>query len=66
MKFPITFEQFKNDPTKAIMFLLLFVVLFLYIRSESQVKEVNIDCNKRLVQCESELKKMSQMLIVGV
>jgi hypothetical protein len=62
MKFPIDFEQFKSDPSKAIMFLLLFVVLFLYLRSESQSKQVSIDCQKRLIQCESELRKMSQML----
>jgi len=62
MKLPITFNEFKNDPSKAIMFLLLFVVLFLYLRSESQSKQVSIDCQKRLIQCESELRKMSQML----
>ena len=28
MKLPITFEQFKSDPSKAIMFLLLGVVQY--------------------------------------
>ena len=62
MKLPITFEQFKSDPTKAIMFLLLFVVLGLYMRSESQSKQINADCQRRLAQCEMELKKMSKSL----
>lgn len=62
MKLPINFDQFKNDPTKAIMFLLLFVVLGLYMRSESQSKQINADCQRRLAQCEMELKKMSKSL----
>jgi hypothetical protein len=62
MKFPISFEQFKSDPSKAIMFLLLFVVLGLYLRSESQAKQINADCQRRLAQCEMELRKMSKSL----
>lgn len=62
MKLPINFNEFKSDPTKAIMFLLLFVVLGLYMRSESQSKQINADCQRRLSQCEMELKKMSKSL----
>lgn len=62
MKLPIDFDQFKTDPTKAIMFLLLFVVLGLYLRSESQAKQINVECQKRLTQCESELRKLSKSL----
>ena len=62
MKLPINFNEFKSDPTKAIMFLLLFVVLGLYMRSEAQSKQINKDCQKRLAQCEYELRKMSKSL----
>ena len=62
MKLPISFSEFKSDPSKAIMFLLLFVVLALYIRSENQAKQINADCQKRLVLCEQELKKISKSL----
>jgi hypothetical protein len=62
MKLPIDFEQFKTDPIKALMFLLLFVVLGLYLRSESQAKEINAECQKRLTMCENELRKMSKSL----
>jgi hypothetical protein len=62
MKLPIDFEQFKSDPSKAIMFLLLFVVLGLYLRSENQSKQINADCQRRLALCEMELKKMSKSL----
>jgi hypothetical protein len=62
MKLPIDFEQFKTDPVKALMFLLLFVVLGLYLRSEAQAKEINAECQKRLTMCENELRKMSKSL----
>lgn len=62
MKLPITFSEFKSDPSKAIMFLLLFVVVLLYIRAEAQSKAINADCQKRLSQCEQELRKMSKSL----
>ena len=62
MKFPITFDQFKSDPSKAIMFCLLFVALGLYIRAENQSKQINSDCQKRLDRCEQELRKISKSL----
>ena len=62
MKLPLSFEQFKSDPTKAIMFLLLGVVSVLYYRSEAQARDINERCEKRLVLCENELRKMSRSL----
>lgn len=62
MKLPIDFDQFKSDPLKAIMFLLLGVVSVLYYRSENQSKEINERCEKRLQICELRLEKMSKML----
>jgi hypothetical protein len=62
MKLPITFEQFKSDPSKAIMFLLLGVVSIMYYRAEAQSKEINERCEARLKQCEVKLEKMSAQL----
>ena len=62
MKLPITFEEFKSDPGKAIMFLLLVVVSVLYYRTESQSKGINERCESRLALCESKLDKLSQQL----
>ena len=62
MKLPIDFEQFRKDPSKAISYLLLFVVCVLYWRSEAQAKAINEDCHKRLIRCEIQLQKMSKML----
>ena len=62
MKLPIDFDQFKQDPSKAISYLLLFVVCALYWRSESQAKSINAQCERRLHRCEIQLQKMSKML----
>lgn len=62
MKLPISFEQFSKDPTKGLLFLLLFVVVALYVRAEKQAKYANSVCEKRLERCEFELRKMSSML----
>jgi hypothetical protein len=62
MKLPLSFEQFKSDPTKAIMFLLLGVVSVLYLRSEGQSKDINLKCEKRLLVCEGKLDKLTHAL----
>jgi hypothetical protein len=54
MKLPITFEQFKSDPSKAIMFLLLGVVSVLYYRAEAQSKAINERCEKRRAKLRGE------------
>lgn len=62
MKFPITFDEFRQDPSKAIMFLLLVVVSVLYIRTENQSKSINDRCEARLLECEAKLEKLSKQL----
>jgi hypothetical protein len=62
MKFPITFEEFKSDPSKAVMFLLLIVVSVLYYRTEAQANDINERCEKRLFECEAKLEKLSKQL----
>lgn len=62
MKLPIDFEQFKSDPTKAIMFLMLGVVSVLYYRAEAQSKAINDRCETRLEQCEAKLDKLTHQL----
>ena len=62
MKFPITFSEFKSDPSKSIMFVLLVFSFLLYLRAESQSKAINADCQRRLTRCELELRAMSKAL----
>lgn len=62
MKFPITFDEFRQDPSKAVMFLLLIVVSVLYYRTETQANDINERCEKRLLECEAKLEKLSRQL----
>lgn len=58
----LSFEQFRKDPQKAMMFLMLFAVSALYVRAERQSYLATAQCEKRLVRCENELRKLSAML----
>jgi len=62
VKLPITFDEFKSDPSKAITFLMLVVVSVLYYRAERQSKAINDRCEKRLEVCEAKVERMSRML----
>lgn len=58
----ITFEQFRKDPQKALMFTMIFAMSALYIRAERQSNLATAQCEKRLIKCETELRKMSAIL----
>jgi hypothetical protein len=62
MKFPISFEQFKSDPLKALLLISFSAMSVLYYRAEAQSKEINERCEARLKQCEAKLEKMSAQL----
>jgi hypothetical protein len=49
MKFPISFEQFKSDPLKALLLISFSAMSVLYYRAEAQSKEIN-------ERCESDCK----------
>jgi hypothetical protein len=55
MKLPITFEQFKSDPLKALLLICFSVMSVMYYRAEAQSKEINERCEARLKQCEAKL-----------
>ena len=58
----LTFEQFRKDPQKALMFAMIFAMTALYIRAERQAYLATAQCEERLVRCETELRKLSTML----
>ena len=62
MKLPITFEDFRNDPLKALLLICFSVMSVMYYRAENQSKEINERCELRLKQCEAKLEKMSAQL----
>ena len=62
MKFPISFEQFKSDPLKALFFVALLAMTGLYIDSRNQMEKATEVCEKRLQMCEAKLDKLSKAL----
>jgi hypothetical protein len=63
MKLPITFEQFKSDPSKAIMFFVAWRcerVILPSRRAEQSNKRKR--CEKRLQMCEAKLDKLTKQL----
>ena len=62
MKLPVSFSEFAKDPSKAVTYLMLFAVIFLYLRMENQDNTMNTGCESRLVKCEQKLDQMAVML----
>ena len=62
MKLPVSFSEFSKDPSKAVTYLMIFAVIFLYVRMENQDKQVNTGCEERLSRCEQKLEQFSGML----
>ena len=58
----LSFEQFRKEPQKALMYAMIFATTALYIRAERQSYVATAQCEKRLVRCEMQLAKMSAML----
>jgi len=62
MKLPVSFSEFSKDPSKALTYLMIFAVIFLYVRMENQDTSINTGCESRLVKCEQKLDQMAVML----
>ena len=62
VKLPVSFSEFSKDPSKAVTYLMIFAVIFLYIRMEKQDNQVNTGCEDRLTRCEQKLEQFSSML----
>ena len=62
MKLPVSFSEFAKDPSKALTYLMIFAVIFLYIRMEKQDTSINTGCEERLTRCEHKLDQMAVML----
>jgi len=62
MKLPVSFSEFSKDPSKALTYLMIFAVIFLYVRMENQDNSINTGCESRLVKCEQKLDQMAVML----
>jgi len=62
VKLPVSFSDFSKDPSKAVTYLMIFAVIFLYVRMEKQDNTINTGCEGRLERCERKLDQFSSML----
>jgi hypothetical protein len=63
MKFPISFEDFIKDPIKAIMFLVLVGIVFLYVDNRMVYKE-QIEAQKvRINKLEQDVEKLQETVV---
>ena len=63
MKFPISFEDFIKDPIKAMMFLVLVGIVFLYVDNRMVYKE-QIEAQKvRINKLEQDVEKLQQTVV---
>jgi hypothetical protein len=63
MKFPISFEDFIKDPIKAIMFLVLVGIVFLYIDNRMVYKEQIEAQRVRINKLEQDVEKLQQTVV---
>ena len=62
MKFPISFEDFIKDPIKAIMFLVLVGIVFLYVDNRMVYKQIEAQ-KVRINKLEQDVEKLQQTVV---
>ena len=60
MKLPISFEQFKKNPIKALLFLLLIAVGYLYFENRINYAEQIEKCEAQYVKCDTKIEKLER------
>ena len=58
MKFPISYDQFKKNPIKAILFLVLIAVVYLYVENRINYTSQIERCDKQYQICESKITRL--------
>lgn len=59
MKSPISFEQFSKDPLKAIMFLIVLCVGYLYIDIRATHSKEKEERDARIVKMEEKVERLT-------
>lgn len=63
MKLPVTFKEFAKDPVKAMLFILICVVMWMYNDQRTTSKESYNLCNERVLELEKWKDNMTAKLI---
>ena len=61
--FPITFKEFVTDPIKAVLFLCLMAIMYLYIDNKMVYKEQIEKQEKRIEMLENKVNTLENKLL---
>lgn len=64
MKLPISFDQFKKNPIKAILFLCLTAVMFLYFENRINYTKQIERCENQYKTCDVKIEKLERKVEV--
>lgn len=64
MTLPITFKQFVTDPIKAILFLTLIAIMYLYIDNKLVYKRQIEKQEARITKLEGKIEELQNKIIV--
>ena len=63
MKLPVSFKEFVSDPIKAILFLCLMAIMYLYIDNKMVYKEQIKRDEERIQKLEDKVEKLENKLL---
>ena len=63
MKLPITFKEYAKDPVKAVSFLALVAIMYLYVDNKMVYKEQIKKQEERVIILEDKVEKLQNKLI---
>tara|TARA_B100000963_G_scaffold8974_1_gene7042 strand:- start:13906 stop:14187 length:282 start_codon:yes stop_codon:yes gene_type:complete len=58
MKLPLSYDQFKKNPIKAILFMVLTAVVFLYVENRINYTKQIDKCEYQYQVCETKIEKL--------
>ena len=62
MKLPFTFEQFKKNPIKALLFVMLLAVGYLYVENRINYTKQIERCEYQYKNCDKKIEKLEYKL----
>jgi len=62
MALPVSFEQFAKDPLKAIMFLVVCAVSYLYVDNKMNLNSQNEKCDKNVQEVYKKVDVLEERL----
>ena len=63
MKLPVSFNQFKKDPVKALLFITLSAIGYLYIDNKMNYQGQVENCQQRTVHLEEKVETLTERMI---